>query len=180
MNSRTLASLAIGAVIALGATGCASMTHQATTIPYSPSDGVNVEEREGAPVQVRNAVIIADDEGTDGNLVAALVNDSDEAATVNLEWEGGTASVRVPAGTVVSLGGEEEPQLLEGIDTEPGATLPLYFQSGDAEGVLAEVPVLDGCLEHFADLVPGGEESDCSHLEHSQEGEEEGEEEGGH
>lgn len=176
MNSRILASLALG-VIALGTTGCASMTHQATTIVYSASDGVNVEESEGAAIEVRNAVIVADDHGTDGNLVAALVNTTDTSATLNIEFDGGTATVRVPAGEVVSLGaGTEEPLLLEGIDTKPGATLPVYFQSGDAEGVLTEVPVLDGCLEHFADLVPGGEHSDCSHLEHA-----EGEgEEGGH
>lgn len=168
MNSRILASLALGAVVALSASGCASLTHQATTISYSPSDGVNVPAPEGAPapIEVRNAVVIADAEGRDGNLAAALVNTSDESATLNLEWDGQTATVRVPAGEVLSLGaGSEEPLLLEGIDTPAGATLPLYFQSGDAEGVLTEVPVLDGCLEHFADLVPGGEESDCSHLE---------------
>lgn len=168
MNSRILASLALGAVIALGATGCASITHQATTIPYSPSDGVNVPNSDGASVEVRNAVVVADDQGIDGNLVAALVNTTEEPATLNLEWGGQTATVRVPAGEVVSLGaGSESPLLLEGIDTPAGATLPLYFQSGDAEGVLTEVPVLDGCLEHFADLVPGGASSDCSHLEHT-------------
>ncbi|MBF0815047.1 DNA modification methylase [Microbacterium paludicola] len=179
MNSRILASLALGAVVLLGTTGCAGLTEQATTIPYSPSDGVNVPAPEGspAPVLIRNAVVVADDDGTEGNLVAALVNTTDEAATLNLEWDGQTATVQVPAGEVVSLGADgESPVLLSAIDAKPGATLPLYFQSGDAEGVLAEVPVFDGCLEHFADLVPGGAESDCSHLEHT---ESEGEE-GGH
>ncbi|WP_203136049.1 DNA modification methylase [Microbacterium sp. JZ31] len=178
MNSRILASLSLGAVVLLSATGCASLTHQATTIQYSPSDGVNVPEPDGgaAPIQVRNAVIITDAQGTDGNLAAALVNDTEESATLNLEWGEQTATVRVPAGETISLGsGDDEPLLLEGIDTEAGATLPLYFQSGDSEGVIAEVPVLDGCLEHFADLVPGGGQSDCSHLEHT-----EAPEEGGH
>jgi hypothetical protein len=175
VNSRILASLALGSVIVLGATGCASMTHQATTISYSASDGVNVEDREGAPVEVRNALVVADDEGTDGNLVAALVNITDEPATLNLEWGDETATVRVPAGEVVSLGaGAEDPLLLEGIDTLPGGTLPLYFQSGDAEGAVAEVPVLDGCLAHLEDLVPGTAPSDCSHLEHTTAPEEEG------
>ncbi|GAA3657604.1 DNA modification methylase [Microbacterium marinilacus] len=170
MNSRILASLALGAVIALGATGCASITHQATTIAYSPSDGVNVPNTDGAAIEVRNAVVVADDEGTDGNLVAALVNTTDAPATLNLEWGSETATVRVPAGEVVSLGaGTEDPLMLEGIDTPAGATLPVYFQSGDGEGVLTEVPVLDGCMEHFASLVPGGESSDCSHLEKAEE-----------
>ena len=176
MNSRILASLSLGAVVLLSATGCASMTHQATTIAYSPSDGVNVPAPEGgaAPIQVRNAVVIADEQGTDGNLAAALVNATDESATLNLEWGDQTATVRVPAGETISLGGDDEPLLLEGIDTEAGATLSLYFQSGDTEGVVTEVPVLDGCLEHFADLVPGGGQSDCSHLEHTEAPAEEG------
>ena len=167
MNSRILASVALGAAVVLGATGCASITHQATTIPYSPSDGVNVPDADGAQVEVRNAFVVADDEGVDGNLVAALVNTSGSSATLNLEWGGETATVRVPAGGVISLGaGTEAPLLLEGIDTPAGATLPLYVQSGDGEGVVAQVPVLDGCLESYADLVPGGAQSDCSHLEH--------------
>ena len=42
MNSRSLASLALGGLLLLGTTGCAAITHQATTIQYSPADGVNV------------------------------------------------------------------------------------------------------------------------------------------
>ena len=61
----------------------------------------------------------------------------------------------MPANTTVSLGtAETEPLLLEGIDTLPGANLPMYFQSGDAEGVLFDVPVLDGSLDYFGDLLP--------------------------
>ncbi|MEL5992415.1 DNA modification methylase [Microbacterium phosphatis] len=175
MNSRILASLALGAVVALTATGCAGLTHQATTIPYSPSDGVNVPHSDGAAIQIRNAVVIADSQGTDGNLAAALVNTTDEDATLSLEWGSGQSeTIDLEGGEVVSLGaGSEEPLLLEGINTEAGATLPLYFQSGDAEGELVEVPVLNGCLAHFKNLVPGGyEEADCEHLAPAEESEE--------
>ena len=30
----------------------------------------------------------------------------------------------------------------------------MYFQSGDSEGVLFTVPVLDGALDYLADLAP--------------------------
>ncbi|GGH43542.1 DNA modification methylase [Microbacterium album] len=167
MNSRTLASLALGAVLALGVTGCAAITPQATTLMYSPSDGVNVPDTDGAAVKVLNAVVIADEQGADGNLVAALVNASDSSARLNVDWGGQSLTITVPANDTLSLGtGDVEPVLLEGIDTPAGATIPMYFQSGDGEGVLVQVPVLDGCLDHFADLVPGGERTDCSHLEH--------------
>ncbi|WOF23785.1 DNA modification methylase [Microbacterium betulae] len=162
MNSRALASAALAGLVVLGAAGCGAITPQATTIDYSASDGVNVPDTEGAPLQVRNAVVIADDEGDLGNLAAAIVNTSDSAATLVLEWGDESATVRVPAGSVVSLGAEdEEPLLLRAIDSPAGSTLPVYFQSGDAEGVLVEVPVLDGCLAQFEDLVPGGGTSDC-------------------
>ena len=61
----------------------------------------------------------------------------------------------MPANTTVSLGTEEtEPLLLEGLDTPPGADLPMFFQSGDADGVLFDVPVLDGSLDYFGALLP--------------------------
>jgi len=179
VNSRILASLALGATAALALTGCAGLTHQATTIPYSPSDGVNVAAPESgaAPIVVRNAVIIADAHGTDGNLAASVVNNSDEDAELSLEWgDGQTATLDLEAGEALSLGaGSQDPILLEGINSEAGSTLPLYFQSGDVEGVLAEVPVLNGCLAHFKNLVPGGyDEADCEHLAPVEGDEEEG------
>ena len=52
-----------------------------------------------------------------------------------------------------SLGGDEpSPLLLEGIDTQPGGLLSIYFQYGDAEGIEKQVPVLDSRLPEYADL----------------------------
>jgi hypothetical protein len=162
VNTRALASAALAGLVILGATGCQAITPQATTIIYSPADGVAVPDAEGAPIEIRNALVIADDEGEQGSLVAALVNRTDSAGTLTLEWGDESATVRVPADSVVSLGTtDEDPLLLDAIDTIPGATLPIYFQSGDAEGVLTEVPVLNGCLEGYEDLVPGNGSSDC-------------------
>jgi hypothetical protein len=157
VKSRLIASLALGALVLLGTTGCAMLSTQATTIPYSPSDGVNIPD--SGPLQVRNALIVTDEEGVDGNLVAAIVNATSDAHTLNIEYGEGSSmssyTVRVPANTTVSLGTEEtEPLLLEGIDTLPGANLPVFFQSGDAEGVLFDVPVLDGALDYYGVLLP--------------------------
>ena len=157
MKSRLIASLAVGALVVLGTSGCAMLSTQATTIPYSPADGVNIPD--SGPLQVRNVLIVADEDGTDGNLVAAIVNDTLDSHTLRIEFGEGssktTEEIRVPANTVLSLGTEEtEPLLLEGIDTKPGADLPMYFQSGESEGTLFTVPVLDGSLDYLADLAP--------------------------
>ena len=156
MKPRLIASLAIGALVVLGTTGCSMISTQATTITYSAAEGVNVHG--AGPLEVRNALIVANEDGSEGNFVAAIVNQTDESVTLNMEFgEGGAIkeSIRVPANSVVSLGTEDtEPILLEGLDTLPGADIPGYFQSGDAEGVLVSVPVLDGGLEYLAPLVP--------------------------
>lgn len=154
-KSRFAASLAVGAVIALGAAGCSMVAPQATTIPYSPGDGVNIPD--SGPLDVRNALIVADESGTDGNFVAAIVNDTAESQTLTVGVDGTSHTVRVPANSVISLGVDgEDPLLLEGIDTKPGANLPVAFQSGEGTGVEFAVPVLDGTLDYLADLVPAG------------------------
>lgn len=158
MNSRRLiASIAVGAALAFGTTGCAMISPQATTIEYSAAEGVNVYN--SGPLDVRNAFIVATEDGSEGNFVAAIVNQTDQSHTLRIELgEGSSAipfTVRVPANSTVSLGAEgEDPILVEGLDTPPGADIPGYFQSGDAEGTLISVPVLDGELDYLAPLVP--------------------------
>ena len=156
-NRRLIASLAIAGAVVLGTTGCSMTATYATTIPYSAAEGVNVWG--SGPLQVRNALIVANEDGSEGNFVAAIVNETDESHTLNIEFGEGDGAiektVRVPANTVVSLGTEDtEPLLIEDLDTLPGSDIPGYFQSGEAEGVLVAVPVLDGELSYLAPLVP--------------------------
>jgi hypothetical protein len=158
VNSRRLiASIAVGAALALGTTGCSMISPQATTIQYSAAEGVNVHN--DGPLDVRNAFIVANEDGSTGNFVAAIVNQTDESHTLRIELGEGSGAipltVRVPAKTTISLGAEgEDPILVENLDTLPGADIPGYFQSGDAEGSLIPVPVLDGELPYLAPLVP--------------------------
>jgi len=165
VKTRLIASIALGAAVVLGTTGCNILAPQATTIDYSASDGVNVPADSG-PLHIRNAMIVADDEGTTGNFVAAIVNDTTDEITLNIEvGEGSTAvraSVNVLANRTLSLGdlaNGVEPLTLDGIDAVPGSTVPVYFQSGDGQGALIQVPVLDGALEYLAPLAPSPEPS---------------------
>ncbi|MFD5226631.1 DNA modification methylase [Microbacterium sp. NPDC058342] len=164
MNSRSAASIAprliaavsLGAAITLGATGCTFITHQATTNVYPASDGVNVEST-GGPVVVRNALIVATDDGSAGNLVAALINESDAEATLSIDVQGRQLSVDVPANQRISLGADEDPLLIENLDVKPGATVEILFRSGDEKADPLQVPVLDGALPSYEDLVPAAE-----------------------
>jgi len=167
VKSRLIASLAVGAAIVLGTTGCGLIAPQSTTVQYQPSDGMNVPDSAG-PLLVRNALIVSDDEGVDGNFIAAIVNPTDEDHTLHLEVGDGSdtikKTIRVSAGTTKSLGVSDiegvenlvgaEPVLIEGLDVKPGATVSIYFQSGDGEGASIAIPVLNGELEHLGELVP--------------------------
>ncbi|WP_127476225.1 DNA modification methylase [Microbacterium sulfonylureivorans] len=157
MNSRLIASIAVGAALALGTTGCAMISPQATTIEYSAAEGVNVYD--AGPLDVRNAFIVANEDGSEGNFVAAIVNQTDESHTLRIELGEGSSTipltVRVPANTTISLGADgEDPILVQNLDTPAGADIPGYFQSGDGDGTLTSVPVLDGELPYLAPLVP--------------------------
>ncbi|MFF1538765.1 DNA modification methylase [Microbacterium sp. NPDC058269] len=154
MKSRLVASAALSALVLLGATGCTFITPQSTKTEYAASDGVNVSDADG-PIDVRNALVVATEDGSIGNFVAAIVNPTDEKATLTITVEGvDPLTVTVPAGGTVSLGADEEPLRIDGLDTKPGATVEIHFQSGDSTGVKTEVPVLDGTLPYYTDLVP--------------------------
>lgn len=153
MKLRIVASIAVGAALTLGATGCSMISPQATTIDFSASDGVNIPP--SGPLDVRNAMVIADESGTAGNFLAAIVNPTDEDHTLIFGFGETTTTLKVPARDSISLGVDgNKPILLEDIDTMPGGTLPMSFQSGDAEGVRIDVPVLDGTLPYYTEYVP--------------------------
>ncbi|MET0735669.1 MAG: DNA modification methylase [Microbacterium sp.] len=157
VNSRLIASLAVGAAVILGTSGCAMISPQATTIAYSAAEGVNVHG--SGPLEVRNAFIVANADGTKGNFVAAIVNTTDESHTLRVTFGEGSdtieETIRVAANSVLSLGSEEtEPLEIEGIEMLPGSDVPGYFASDDAEGTLVSLPVLDGQLSYLAALVP--------------------------
>lgn len=159
MKSRLVAAAAISALVLLGTTGCTFITPQSTKIEYPASDGVNISDESG-PIVVRNALIVANDDGSVGNFVAAFVNPTEEKATMTITVEGvDPMVVTVPAGASVSLGANEDPLRIVGLDAMPGATTEVHFQSGESTGVKAAVPVLDGSLPYYADLVPSSKKN---------------------
>jgi hypothetical protein len=158
-SSRLIGAAVVGAALLVGTSGCAMISTQATTIPYSPGDGVNIPD--SGPLQVRNVLIVGEEEGGPGNMIAAIVNPTGEDATLTIELGEGSAAqsetVRVPARSTVSLGnpeGDDEPILFDEIEGPPGSTVAVYFQSGDGDGVLQEVPVLSGDLDYYGELLP--------------------------
>ncbi|MGF3053230.1 DNA modification methylase [Microbacterium sp. YY-03] len=160
MTSRALASIALGAAVILGATGCNMISPQATTIPYSAAEGINIDDASG-PVKVRNLFIVADETGENGNLVGNFINDTNEDHTVSIQiGEGSDAisvEVDVDANSTVALGGSgdngEDPILLEGLNADLGATVVSNITSG-GDTVMTHLMVLEGKLSYLKDLAP--------------------------
>ncbi len=156
MKPRLIASAIVGVALVLGTSGCSLLATQATEIPYAAAEGTNVPDSSG-PLDVRNALIVANEDGSEGNFVAAVVNDTDETWVLSLEFGAGGISKKiiVPPRTTKSLGTEEtEPLLVRGVDALPGSTTPVSFQSGDGVTAVVAVPVLGGGLDYLAPLVP--------------------------
>ena len=156
-SGRLIAAAALTAAVALGASGCAMISPQATTIQYAAAEGVNIFA--SGPIQVRNAFIVANEDGDEGAFVAALVNETDESQTLNITLGEGSdtiqETVRIPARSVLSFGSDEtDPLPLEGIDFVAGSDIPGYFESGGSDGKLVSVPVLDGTLAYLDPLAP--------------------------
>jgi hypothetical protein len=159
VRSRIAASVVLAAGVLLGSTGCAFFSPVATQLPYEPSDGVSTTVGD---IKVRNAMAITDD-GTDVNLVMVVVNSGTKAATVNFEYgfsEGGsgikqTDHVNIAPGETLSYGnGEDAPtKILDGANVELGGLMPIFVQYGDETGKEMLVPVLDGSLPGYEDLV---------------------------
>lgn len=180
MKTRIASSLALAAVIALGATGCSLFAPQGTLDPYAPSDGIDVT-LDG--VDVRNLMLISDEGGENFNVVFTGVNKGSEATDVRISFvdEGGAATANADfsvapgtnlfgdlTGLVITadasdstdgdaeLGIEmpENVQIVSLPGVRAGATVTAYLQVAGGQDVQREVPVLDGTLAEYQAFVP--------------------------
>jgi hypothetical protein len=157
VRRRAVASAAVAALVLLGTSACNFVAPQATLEVYDASDGTSTTVGD---VTVLNAMIFTE-EGEEANLVASVINESDTRVQLTLQYESGSEDVdkkfTIGAGEVEDLGPEGLGLTLEDIGAMPGELFPIYVQYGDAEGQQLLVPVLEGTMDHYADLVPQGE-----------------------
>lgn len=151
MKARLAASAALALGIAIGASGCGMITPQATLERYDPSDGVSADL---GSLAVRNILVISED-GEQGNMILSVTNSGSDDATLEIQVGGETVELDVDARQTVSAGaGDEEPILIERLGADVGSLVPVFLTTQGAEGREISVPVLDGRLAEYADLVP--------------------------
>lgn len=154
MRRRVVASVAVAVLGLLGTSACTFTAPQATTEDYAPSDGTATTVGD---VKILNAILLTED-GEEANLVASVVNQSNSRVQLKLQYKAGSEDIdeqfAVGAGEVQMLGGDGLDLTLQDIDAKPGDLFPIYMQYGDAEGKQLMVPVIDGTLPEYENLLP--------------------------
>jgi hypothetical protein len=147
---RLAGAFATVAAVAL-ISGCSMFSEQTTTLQYTPSDGV---QGTIGDVDVRNVFVVAESEDSPGTMLGSFVNNGSDDVTVTVVSDSLSQDVDVPAGEVVMLGPDGD-QTIEAdrVGVVPGRHLRVSFSDGGASEEL-DVPVLDGSLPEYADLVP--------------------------
>jgi hypothetical protein len=158
-----IASVALAATVVFGATGCNLVSPQATTKQYDPSDGVSAEVGD---LHLNNLLVITED-GTDGNLIFTAKNSgSSHSLSLQFGENDTTVTTVIDGNTSTVFGGDDnDPITLEGIDTQPGSLLPIFVQYGNETGKQVLVPVLDGTISPYDELLPGSSKSGSSESE---------------
>ncbi|QPZ37377.1 hypothetical protein [Paramicrobacterium chengjingii] len=158
MRSRFAAIVVLAAAVALGTSGCGLLAPQATTIHYDASDGVGGSVGD---IDVRNALIIANEDGSAGNLVVTVVNNGSSAHSVTIEFANGSSTeVVVDADEIFTFSApaaddaEREDIVIDPLDAKIGSTTTVFFQYGSETGVSLDVPVYNGDLPEYSTLVP--------------------------
>jgi hypothetical protein len=155
MNIRKFATVAVAASLLLGTAGCTFMNPIASRIDYAPSDGTQVNFEN---VDARNFIYLSDGNGH-AALFGSLVNRGIEATTVKLQYTDATSSEKKETSYTLlpqqklDFGYNNTSPLQFNLGGKPGATVTVFVIAGSETGKAMNVPVLDGTLAEYSDLV---------------------------
>jgi hypothetical protein len=150
---RTAATTA-AAVAVLALTGCSATNPITTAEAYNVVDGV--QARLTDTVAAQNLLVFTAEEGAPGTMTGALANQGREDVEVTLEIDGADpVTIDVPARGTVLLGGDDGEEVeLDSVDAVPGGLLTVTVSTTEGGSLALQVPVFDGSLPEYEDLVP--------------------------
>jgi hypothetical protein len=148
-------------VVALGALGLALSLSACTTIttdePYAASDGIRASVGD---VEVLNLLVVTSEEGAAGQLLGAATGSASDATSLDISTPDGAVGIplSIDAGETVNFALEDASLTrIESVPVAPGANLEVTLTDGEGRTSVVQVPVLDGTLPEYADLVPTDE-----------------------
>ncbi|MBW4095236.1 MAG: hypothetical protein HIU81_07585 [Acidobacteria bacterium] len=147
-----IAALSLGV---LSVTGCSYITPQATTMTYSPSDGVRTDV---GNIEVRNLIVVSNGKGQPGRVIGALFNTSGQDIRVTISGDNGSQTeINVPANAPVYLNQETDSAILSTVKGAPGTVEDLTIsQNGTKtpDSTKLQVPVMDASLKEYKQYIP--------------------------
>ncbi len=153
--------------LSLSLTGCSFTGNVASLQPYTPGDGQQVDLES---VKARNFMYLVSDSGR-GFLIGSLVSASTEDVTVKLQYINEDTSERsdfffdVPAGSKIDFGFNGNLPIDVPVIEVPGQTAKFYLLESDKINGSMQVPVLDGTLSEYRELIKQLEENRPEEIE---------------
>lgn len=143
-------SLALASAAALSS--CSATNPLTTTEDYDPSDGVSVTLGD---VTAHNVLVLTAAAGETGALQGTLSNSGTTDVDVVITADGDeVAELTVPASGALQIGGGADTDVTYTVPDAPGALTSITLATGPGGTATVKVPVLDGTLPEYADLVP--------------------------
>lgn len=155
MKIRKFATVAVAASLLLGTAGCTFMNPIASRMEYAPSDGTQATLKS---VDARNFIYLSDGNGH-AALFGSLVNRALTSTSVKLQYTDAETGEKKDAfytllpSQKLDFGYNGTSALNFNLDGTPGKTVTVWVSAGNETGKAMNVPVLDGTLAEYADLV---------------------------
>lgn len=149
--------LSLIAAIGIGAmafTGCSAINEQSTTRVYSASDGVRLDLGQ---LELRNVLIVSEAADAPGRVAGTFYNQSDSDITLTISGAAGSQTeIVVKPGTPTVLGTTGDEHILNTVASAPGAleSVELRLSGASSETASLNVPVMDGTLQEYKNLIP--------------------------
>ena len=155
-RSRAGRVLAATAGLAVALSGCSATNQITTRNDYAASDGVRSQLGD---VALGNLIVLTSAEGAPGTLIGSVTNggQGDVEVTLGVGDGAGQGSIELAPGETVLLGPDQDVELeIDAVPAPPGAFVDVNVSSDQGGSSTVGVPVLDGTLPEYADLVPAG------------------------
>jgi hypothetical protein len=155
MFIRKIAAVGLAAGLLIGTSACGAVTPIATLQEYAPSDGVQADFTD---VKLRNFMYLTDNEGH-AALFGSIVNSGVQKADVKLQYTDANSSetkdvvVSVLAGQKLDIGYNGNAPLNIALAGKAGEAVTIYASTGNETAATLDVPILDGTLSEYKDLV---------------------------
>lgn len=151
---RVLSALAVSTLVITITTGCQFMQPVRSLDPYAPSDGFQTDIDE---LKARNMMILELE--NDHALIGSFINSGDTDLDVTVQVISGDnrtdTAIEVPAGGKTDMGynGNAPKRLELPGDVIAGQLYPIFIQVENETPRELLVPVLDGALEEYQEMI---------------------------